>query len=169
MSQSSSRSFQFWWRKKIPFTWQLVWKTLTARTPKLVYLSLHAPAPSLPLSHTTVSELDPFPVKKSQKLAADDGLPSSCCFTQMLFSVEPLRLEQLPALPPLPLPRVKLMAAPRAPRRSPSWLCTLDKLEGWDKLSRLWWEWNWRMWRMDFAERVSPAESNTWTGLKATL
>lgn len=67
--------------------------------------------------HTIVSELDPFPLKKSQKLAADDGLLSSCgvCFTQMLLSVEPLRLEQLPLLPP---PRLKLRAEPKAPRRS---------------------------------------------------
>lgn len=90
-------------------------------------------------------------------------MPSSCCIclTQMLLSVEPLRLEQLP-LPPTP-PRVKLMAAPSAPPRrswgSPSWLCILDKVDGWDRLSRLWWEWNCRMWRMDLAERASPAQS----------
>lgn len=64
-----------------------------------------------------VSEPDPFPVKKSQKLVVGDGLPSSCgvCLTQMLLSVEPLRLEQLP-LPPLP--RVKLSVEPSGPLRS---------------------------------------------------
>lgn len=53
--------------------------------------------------HTIVSEFDPFPVKKSQKLVTGDVLLSSCgvCLTQMLLSVEPLRLEQLPLWPTL--------------------------------------------------------------------
>lgn len=61
-------------------------------------------------------------MKKSQKLAAGDCLLSSCgvCLTQMLLSVEPLRLEQLPLpAPPLP-PREKLSAEPSVPLRS--WL-----------------------------------------------
>lgn len=68
----------------------------------------------LALYHTIVSELDPFPVKKSQKLAAGDGLLSSCgvCLTQMLLSLEPLRLEQLPLPAP---PSVKLSADPAGP------------------------------------------------------
>lgn len=47
--------------------------------------------------HTIVSELAPFPVKKSQKLVTGDVLLSSggVCLTQMLLSVDPLRLEQL--------------------------------------------------------------------------
>lgn len=47
--------------------------------------------------HTIVSELAPFPVKKSQKLVTGDVLLSSAgvCLTQMLLSVDPLRLEQL--------------------------------------------------------------------------
>lgn len=55
------------------------------------------------LGHTIVSELDPFPVKKSQKFVTGEDLLSSwcVCLTQMLFSVEPLRLEQLPLLPTL--------------------------------------------------------------------
>lgn len=76
-------------------------------------LSLNA-RPLLALHHTIVSDPDPFPVKKSQKLAAGDGLLSSggVCRTQMLLSVEPLRLEQLPLT--LPPPSVK----PSGPRRS---------------------------------------------------
>lgn len=79
----------------------------------LTSLSLHA-RPLLALHHTIVSEPDPFPVKKSQKLAAGDGLLSSggVCLTQMLLSVEPLRLEQLPLT--LPPPSVK----PSVPLRS---------------------------------------------------
>lgn len=109
--------------------------------------SLHVP-PLPALHHTIVSELDPLPVKKSQKLAAGDVLLSSCgvCLTQMLLSVEPLRLEQLPP------PSVKPSAEPSGPRRSwasGSWPWSLEDEEeeeeeedGWARLSRLWWEWN---------------------------
>lgn len=109
--------------------------------------------------HTTVSELDPFPVKKSQKFVVEaGGLPSpwGVCLTQTLLSDE-LRLEQLPPPPP----RLKDPSTPR-PRRSwesLSWLWSRDKEAGedGDRLSRLWWEWNWRMWRMDFPGGASPA------------
>lgn len=67
------------------------------------------------LHQTIVSELELFPVKKSQKLAAGEGLLSSwgICLTQMLLSVEALKLEQLP--PPL---RAKLSAEPSVALRS---------------------------------------------------
>lgn len=101
--------------------------------------------------HTIVSELDPFPVKKSQKLVTADVLLSSwgVCLTQMLLSVEPLRLEQLPLLP-------TLSEKPSWPLRSWSWLWSLEE-DGWPRLRRLWWEWNWRMWRMDFPGAMSPS------------
>lgn len=124
-------------------------------------LSLRIPL-LLALHHTIVSEPEPFPVKKSQKLAAGDGLLSSCgvCLTQMLLSVDPLRLVQLP-LPPPP-PRVKLSAEPSGPLRSwvsgsCPWSLEVEDEEGWARLSRLWWEWNWRMWRMDLPGGTSPA------------
>lgn len=92
-------------------------------------------------------------MKKSQKLATGEALLSSCgvCLTQMLLSVEPLRLEQLPLL-------ALLSEKLRWPLRSwpsCSWLCSLDE-DDWPRLSRLWWEWNWRMWRMDFPGEMSP-------------
>lgn len=125
----------------------------------------------LSLHHTIVSEPEPFPVKKSQKLVVGDGLLSSCgvCLTQMLFSVEPLRLEL----------REKLSAALRpGPRRSwasESWALSLgvededkdeEEKEDWDRLSRLWWEWNWRMWRMDLPGGTSPAGPRTGHGFR---
>lgn len=132
------------------------------RIPDFSYaLFLYVP-PLLALHHTIVSEPELFPVKKSQKLAAGDCLLSSCgvCLTQMLLSMEPLRLEQLP-LPPPPPPREKLSAEPSVPLRSwlsGSWLWSLEvpDEEDWVRLSRLWWEWNWRMWRMDLPCGTSP-------------
>lgn len=139
------------------------------------------PPPLLAFHHTIVSEPEPFPVKKSQKFAVGDGLLSSCgvCLTQMLLSMEPLRLEQLPPL------REKLSAEVRpGPRRSwalsASWLWSLgvevedeEEKQGWDRLSRLWWEWNWRMWRMDLPGGTSPAGPRAghgfWTGNKTML
>lgn len=86
-----------------------------------------------------VSELDPFPVKKSQKLATGEDLISSCgvCLTQMLLSVEPLRLEQLPLLPTLN----EKLSWPLRSWPSWSWLWSLEE-DGWPRLRRLWWEWN---------------------------
>lgn len=137
--------------------------TLSVTSSPVIPVTPHAPCVSsgpllLDPYHTIVSELEPFPVKKSQKLAAADCLVSSCgvCLTQMLFSVEPLRLEQLPLLPP---PRVKPNVEPRVPLRSRelgSGPWSLEDEEGWARLSRLWWEWNWRMWRMDLPGGTSP-------------
>lgn len=116
----------------------------------------------LALHHTIVSEPDPFPVKKSQKLVVGDGLLSSCgvCLTQMLFSVEPLRPELREKL------SAELRPGPRRSWASESWAWSLgvededkdeEEKEDWDRLSRLWWEWNWRMWRMDLPGGTSPA------------
>lgn len=88
-------------------------------------LTFHLPI----VCHTIVSELDPFPVKKSQNLVTGDVFLSSCgvCLTQMLLSVEPLRLEQLPLLP---TPSDK----PSWPLRSWSWSLEEDC---WPRLRRL--------------------------------
>lgn len=126
-------------------------------------------SPLLALHHTIVSEPDPFPVKKSQKLAVGDGLLSSCgvCLTQMLFSVEPLRLELREKL------SAELRPGPRRSWASESWVWSLgvededkdeEEKEDWDRLSRLWWEWNWRMWRMDLPGGTSPAGPRTGQG-----
>lgn len=118
----------------------------------------------LSLHHTIVSEPEPFPVKKSQKLVIGDVLLSSCgvCLTQMLFSVEPLRLELREKL------SAELRPGPRRSWASKSWALSLgvedkdeEEKEDWDRLSRLWWEWNWRMWRMDLPGGTSPAENRT--------
>lgn len=95
------------------------------------------------LHHTIVSELELFPVKKSQKFVMGEVLFSSwgVCLTQTPLSLVPLRLEQLP--PPGATPSVGLG----------SWAWSLEEEEDgvvvWARLSRLWCEWNWRMWWMD--------------------